>query len=77
MIRFEHQLHDRAEMHDGMLISSDSHKLIYILRKAKQDRTSVGFAFKKRGQIQQAVELPIKDAKILAEELKDILDIYF
>lgn len=77
MIRTEHQFHDLASLHESMLISSNSHKLLYVVRKAKEERISAGLVFKERGQISKAVELPVKDILILIEELKDILEVYF
>lgn len=77
MIKHEHQLHDRASLYDSMLIASNSRKLIYIIRKDKEERNSVGLVFKERGQISTAAELPIKDVLVLIEELKGILEIYF
>lgn len=73
----EHQLHDLAYGHDSMLIASESHKLLYVIRKAKEERISLGLVLKDKGLISKALELPIKDAQILAEELKDILEVYF
>ena len=66
-----------ASTYESMLISSNSHKLLYIIRKAKEERISVGLVFKERGLISKSVELPVKDILVLIEELKDILEIYF
>ncbi len=73
----EHQLHDLAGSHDSMLIASESHKLLYIISKDKEERISLGIALKDKGLISKAFELPAKDIQILSEELKEILDIYF
>ena len=72
----EYALNNKVEKHGCIMIASQSSKMNYILQKVVEDRISIGLAIQD-GDKTNVIEIPIKELKLLAEDIGDIIDLYF
>lgn len=50
--------------------------MYYVMQRVIEDRNSLGLVVKNGDKI-QTLELPLKELKLLAQDINDILELYF